>query len=90
VYIKCCGYSQHQVSQGECHDCNLVTVLLIGIQVLFLHIVVSLFMMYSMNSLVAIGMVFAVHAKQWNNTGSGSVIFEEAISLPYPELDLTM
>jgi hypothetical protein len=28
-------------------------------------------------------------AQEWNNTGIGSIIFEEAVSLPYPELQLT-
>ncbi|KAH8886624.1 2,3-dihydroxybenzoic acid decarboxylase [Thozetella sp. PMI_491] len=40
--------------------------------------------------LVGLGLSSGTRAKQWNNTGKGSVIFEEAISLPYPEFDQTI
>lgn len=32
----------------------------------------------------------STEAKRWNNTGQGSVIFEEALSLDYPEFSKTM
>jgi hypothetical protein len=31
-------------------------------------------------------LVVCAQAKKWNNTGHGSIIFEEALSLPWPEL----
>ncbi|KAM5350769.1 hypothetical protein ACJ41O_007274 [Fusarium nematophilum] len=40
--------------------------------------------------LLALNFAVLVSAKKWNNTGKGSIIFEEAFSLDYPEFEPTI
>lgn len=43
-----------------------------------------------LNVALTLLLLASTEAKRWNNTGKGSVIFEEALSLDYPEFSKTM
>ncbi|SPO00329.1 related to 5-carboxyvanillate decarboxylase [Cephalotrichum gorgonifer] len=39
--------------------------------------------------LCALMLMTKIQAKKWNNTGSGSIVFEESFTLPYPQIEKT-